>query len=317
MFIRDFTVAVVVGTILLFLLSKLVGRVQFSVSTAFWCSLIGHALLSVSTLITGVIFSRQLSLALIFGLGVGCLLQAGLFQVAVRAKSETITASRAVVLSLIVILGGFFVASPIIEFGGRGLKHVVSALSNGNAYLLIAIGLAVIYSMLKPLSDGLFDTSIWVAKILAPSDAEENATTEQFLRFGQASLMEGWLSNVPFITTMVWCLSVISGFVYHWWAGILILLVSVALGALTKILWTRPAPYYLAFLYHKMINRVADYRRDGDLERLEASESLCEDLQHIMCLYQSSRLRPPTPKQVMNIPYGDLAYWLECGSGRA
>jgi len=192
----------------------------------------------------------------------------------------------------------------------------MQTLGNGNTYLLISIGLAVISAALKPLSDGLLDTSLWAAKILAPSDAEENAATKQLLKLGQAALMEGWLSNVPFIATIALCLSVMSGFVYHWWTGIIMLFASTALGMLAKTLWGRPASYYLTLMLHKLVNRVADYRREGDLERLDAAQSLCEDLQYLVYLYQSSQLRPPTPEQLIEIPYGDLACWLERESGR-
>jgi hypothetical protein len=56
-FVRDFAVSVVVGLILFLLLSKLIGRVQFSLSTAFWCSLIGHILLSIIALLMGIVFA--------------------------------------------------------------------------------------------------------------------------------------------------------------------------------------------------------------------------------------------------------------------
>ncbi len=69
-------------------------------------------------------------------------------------------------------------------------------------FLAVSIGLALLYAALKPLSDGLFDTSMWVAKMLAPTDTVEGESTKQFLKVGQAALMEGWLSNVPFITTI-------------------------------------------------------------------------------------------------------------------
>jgi hypothetical protein len=54
-------------------------------------------------------------------------------------------------------------------------------------YCLVAIGLMLVYAALKPLSEGLFDTSMWVAKILAPSEFQDNAATKQFLKFGQAA----------------------------------------------------------------------------------------------------------------------------------
>lgn len=87
--------------------------------------------------------------------------------------------------------------------------------------------------------------------------------------------------------------------------------VSAILGALTKIFFGRSVSYYLPLFYHKMVNRAADYKMKNDAVRLEASESYCEDLQQIMRIYQGSRLRPPTPKQLKEIPYGDLYYWLE------
>ena len=179
---------------------------------------------------------------------------------------------------------------------------------------IIAIGLALLYAVLKTLSDGLLDTSAWVAKILAPIDIEENETTKQFLKFGQAALMEGWLSNIPFIATIVFFSSIIIGFIYHWWVGIIMYFISITLGVLTKILWGRSVSYYLPLLYHKMVNRTAYYKTKNDVDRLEAAESYCRDLEQIISLYQNSRLRPPTPKQLKDIPFGDLHYWLERGA---
>jgi hypothetical protein len=124
MLICDFAVSVAVGVILLLLLSRLIGRVQFSLSTAFWCSFIGHAFLSIIGLVIGFFFSRQTDdglttdlngIAVFVGLVIGCFFQAVLFQIAVRAKNGTLSRWRAVILSLIVILGDFVVASPLIE----------------------------------------------------------------------------------------------------------------------------------------------------------------------------------------------------------
>jgi Restriction endonuclease len=93
-----------------------------------------------------------------------------------------------------------------------------------------AAALALLYAVVKPLSDGLFDTSMWVAKVLMPADTEENETTKQSLKFGQAALMEGWLSNVPFITTITFFCSIVLAFFYHWWAATLLFFVATVLG---------------------------------------------------------------------------------------
>jgi len=152
---------------------------------------------------------------------------------------------------------------------------------------------------------------VWVAKVLAPTDTEENQTTKQSLKFGQAALMEGWLSNVPFITTITFFSSIILAFFYHWWAAVVMFFVAITLGVSTKLFWGRSVSYYLTLIYHKMVYRAADYKRDNDAERFEAAESYCKDLQRIMLLYQDSQLRPPTPKQLKGIPYGDVCYWRE------
>lgn len=171
--------------------------------------------------------------------------------------------------------------------------------------------LALLYAILKPLGDGLVDTSAWVAKILAPADTEEGETAKRFVKFGQAALMEGWLSNIPFIASILFFASIVVSFFYHWWAAILMYFVAVTLGVLTKLLWGRSVSYYLLFIHHKMVNRAVDYKRDNDAERFEAADSYCKDLRQIMLLYDGSELRPPTPKQLKDVPYGDLSYWLE------
>ena len=134
--------------------------------------------------------------------------------------------------------------------------------------LIIALALALAYATLKPLSEGLFDTSMWVAKILMPSDVENNDMTKQFLKVGQAALMEGWLSNIPFIASLLYFASIVAGFFYHWWGGILMYFVATILGMFTKRLWVRSVSYYLPFLYHKMLNRAIDYKAKNDIARI-------------------------------------------------
>ena len=179
-----------------------------------------------------------------------------------------------------------------------------------NIFLLAASALALLYAILKPLVDGLFDTSAWVAKMLTPPDADKESA-KRLMKFGQAALMEGWLSNVPFITVIVFFGAIILSFFYHWWAAIIMYFAATAPGVLTKLFWGRSVSYYLSFIHHKMVNRATDYKRDNDAERFEAADSYCKDLQQVMFLYDGSGLRPPTPKQLKDVPNGDVSYWLE------
>ncbi len=71
MFIRDTAVAIVVGMVLLLLLSRLIGCVQFSLSTAFWCSFIGHIFISLIGLVTGFLFAYNLMIGIVIELAIG------------------------------------------------------------------------------------------------------------------------------------------------------------------------------------------------------------------------------------------------------
>jgi len=114
MFIRDTTVAIVVGMVLLLLLSRLIGRVQFSLSTSFWCSFIGHTFIIIVGLFMGYLLAYHMTIGLLISLAIGWAFQTLLFRIAVRAKSGTLQLWRAAILSVVVILGDFFVASPLI-----------------------------------------------------------------------------------------------------------------------------------------------------------------------------------------------------------
>jgi hypothetical protein len=118
-FARDLAVSVLVGTVLLLLLSRLIGRVQFSLSTAFWCSFVGHVLLSIIGFLIGFAFAWQPAIGAVLGFVIACFALAVIFQVFVRAANEMLARSRAIILAAIVILGDFFVASPLIELWER------------------------------------------------------------------------------------------------------------------------------------------------------------------------------------------------------
>lgn len=116
MFIRDTAVAILIGMIVLLFLSRLIGRVQFSLGTAFWTSFIAHIVVNIVGLFTGWLFPNHLAIGLLIAIAIGWAFQTVLFQIAVRAKSGTLQQWRAAILSSVVILGDFFIASPLIAF---------------------------------------------------------------------------------------------------------------------------------------------------------------------------------------------------------
>jgi ABC-type multidrug transport system fused ATPase/permease subunit len=174
--------------------------------------------------------------------------------------------------------------------------------------------LALVYVALKPLGDGLTDTSAWAAKVMAPPGSGDNDTTKQYLRFAQAALMDGWLSNVPFFNTIAMVAALVFAALYHWWAALIVFVVAVFIGTSTKIIWGRSVSHYLLYMHARLLNRAATYRQKNDNERAEAAESMANELQQIIAVYTNASLRPPTAKQLQAMPYGDVSFYLNANS---
>jgi hypothetical protein len=182
--------------------------------------------------------------------------------------------------------------------------------------LSISLALSIAYALLRPIGDGLMDTSKWAAKVLAPDGIQDDDLGRQYLRVAQAALMDGWLSSVPFYTMILGVGAIATAFFYHWWAAIIIIFLEAIFVAVSKLFFGRPVSYYLSFLRHKLANRVADYRRDNDFERAEAAALTCSGIESLMSMYAGHHVAPPTERHLKIIPFGDKGFWLnQCGSG--
>ena len=170
--------------------------------------------------------------------------------------------------------------------------------------------MVLVYVSLKPLGDGLTDTSAWAAKVMAPSGSEDNDATRQHLRFAQAALMDGWLSNVPFIGSIAFFAALVFAILYHWWAALIVFFVAAFIGTITKMIWGRSVAHYLMLMHRRLVIRAVAYRQKNDYERADAAESTASELEQLIAVYMTASLRPPTAKQLRAMPYGDVNFYL-------
>ncbi len=176
--------------------------------------------------------------------------------------------------------------------------------------LLIAFAFAIVHVALKPLADGLYDTSMWLAKIIGPPRTDDPKVDRLNLKIGQAALMDGWLSNIPFVESILLPVATIVGFIYAWWAGPAVFIFDIFLGVLANLVYGRSCSHYLYLIHMKMCNRVADYLAKADETRSEAAQSMLIDIEKVMSVYHESRLRPPNSNQLRAIEFGDIYGWL-------
>ena len=88
MFVLTFIIAIAVGTLLLLLFGRWIGRVKFTLTNAFWGSAIGHILPALVMLGLGFVLHEYVVAALIIGLVVAVAFQTVLFQIIARTQNE-------------------------------------------------------------------------------------------------------------------------------------------------------------------------------------------------------------------------------------
>lgn len=176
--------------------------------------------------------------------------------------------------------------------------------------LLVAIAIAVIYGCLKKFSDGLSDTSLWIAKIMMPQGSEKIIESKSILKENQAALMDGWPSNFPFIAYLLPIASIIIGFIYSWWGGIVMIVIVIFCGAVAEFIFRRPLTYYLLIYLGRMANRFANYKKNNDLVRAAATEVFTDKIKEILNIYLGSGIGVPDSKEIKDNPYGDISFLL-------
>jgi hypothetical protein len=113
-------VAVAVGTLLIYLFSRWIGDVKFTLANAFWSSAIGHILPGFILFGLGFLLTDYLGVAFVIGILVALLFQTVLLQIIARTQNDVLRPWRAAIIAVIVVVGDFLIASPILELIQRG-----------------------------------------------------------------------------------------------------------------------------------------------------------------------------------------------------
>jgi hypothetical protein len=121
--ILTFAVAIAVGTLLIYVFSRWIGRVKLTLATAFWTSAIGHIVPGLIQFALGYLLSHYWARAFIIGILVAIQFQAMVLQAAARTQNEVMRPWPATFIALIVIVGDFLIASPIVELIQRGTSR--------------------------------------------------------------------------------------------------------------------------------------------------------------------------------------------------
>jgi hypothetical protein len=109
-----FAIAIGIDAVLLLLGARLLAKIRLPFGTALWTSFIACILTSIIAAGFAFFLVDHLGLAMILAIAIGFFIQAIVFQISIRATGQTLSASKAYILSLLVILTNFFVVSPIV-----------------------------------------------------------------------------------------------------------------------------------------------------------------------------------------------------------
>ncbi|MEI9934485.1 MAG: hypothetical protein WDM71_06445 [Ferruginibacter sp.] len=174
-------------------------------------------------------------------------------------------------------------------------------------FFWIGLGIAFIFGLLHPFAERLQCTSLWVGKVLVPTELSSAYPSGL-----QAALTNGWPSTYIVVVNFLPYVSSIIAFFYVWWAALIVFIISAFFSAIfgkTQIT-SHKVERYIAILIDHIQNEIANYKKRGDFDRSEASENLNKELAELLILYLKSEIRVPTMKQAKAAPYGDRYYLL-------
>jgi hypothetical protein len=175
-------------------------------------------------------------------------------------------------------------------------------------FFYTTIILFILSNILYPYSEGLLNTSAWVAKITMPIGSDNFPDNKQNTKINQALFMYGWLSNVPILNSILTLSYMATAFVHTWWFGIIMIIVGAIGRVIINARFKKNASYFLFFLYQKLQNRLANYNKVGDNDRADAIKEISKDLEEIIIIYQNTYIKTPTEDIIKANPNGDLYF---------
>jgi hypothetical protein len=180
--------------------------------------------------------------------------------------------------------------------------------------LITLIMIATYLTALGPYWNRLANTSLWIGRALTDPEFETTGGSLALPKITQAALMEGFPSNMYLITAfspyVSGALSGVIGFLYSWWVAVFIFLGSPLVSILIARKSSRDIEHFIMYLMHRIANRTANYKVKGDKNRIEAGESIYNDLSKLLSIYANSGVKAPSAKLAGSAPCGDPSYLL-------
>jgi hypothetical protein len=175
--------------------------------------------------------------------------------------------------------------------------------------LIQAVILALIFCLIRPYNKGLFNTRKWIAKIREPKGTLDNEETNITLLQKDVKIMSIDLVLKPTMNTVFLLAGIIMGFLYKWWGGLLVIAITRLLKEVTILYLTPSLAYYLKRNRRIVMKKIEGFKED-DEDELEEYKKYLADLEKILVIYKDSKLKPPDSRELRDIPYGDINYFI-------
>ena len=175
--------------------------------------------------------------------------------------------------------------------------------------LWISLAIALVAGAFRPFGSRLHATGLWAGKALVPEEIAQDVAHEM-PRGAQDAITAGWPSFVGLVTSVLPLIAAIVGFFHAWWAGLVALVMSIAVATIVgrTNLQPRAVDSYLFILLENVARRRADFLVKGDQLRAEAGEKFLGDLQELTKAYFGSGIPAPTYEIAKRTPLGDRDY---------
>jgi len=166
-------------------------------------------------------------------------------------------------------------------------------------YILIAIS-SVVIIFLGPLVNKMQSVTLWVGKKIAPRGLDKESPN------GFQDAITPKSQNTGNILVMIsYLVLLVSGSFIMWYGGVVGIIFALTLSSIAGKFYANDVGTYLSKIIHSISNRVADYKKNNDLDRADAANEMLQKLQMLYVEIRDESIEIPSFKEVRAMKVGE------------
>jgi hypothetical protein len=166
-------------------------------------------------------------------------------------------------------------------------------------YIVLALACTTVV-FVGPFARKMQATTLWVGKKIAPVGAETDAP-----RGFQDAITPKSQDTFNTILPIAYVLILILGSIKMWYLGVTLLVITFVIMIIVQRFYPQDVNTYLRAIISAMINKMADYKKEGDEMRVDAAAEMVEKLQNLYERIKDQKMLVPSIREAQSMRLGE------------